>query len=78
MANAVVALFASDGKSSPHATQADAQGAFHFSAIPPGDYKMLAWEDVSWDDLENPGFVKRFENQASAITVTPNTAARSG
>jgi protocatechuate 3,4-dioxygenase beta subunit len=66
---AVVALLSSDGKSSPKSMQADAQGAFHFSAVPPGDYKLLAWDDVSRDDLENPAFARRFDSQATAITL---------
>jgi len=65
----VVALLSSDGKSSPKSMQADAQGAFHFSAVPPGDYKLLAWDDVSRDDLENPAFARRFDSQATAITL---------
>jgi hypothetical protein len=74
-ANAVVALVPSDGNGSPHSTQADAQGAFHFSAIPPGDYKLLAWDDVSRDDLENPTFLRRFEGSASAISLAPGGSA---
>jgi hypothetical protein len=75
---AVVALFPADEKSAPKSLQADAQGMFHFSAVPPGDYKLLAWDDVSHDDLENPGFVKRFDSQATAITLAAGgTAAAS-
>ena len=68
---AVVALLPADGKSSPKSIQTDAQGMFHLSAVPPGDYNLLAWDDVSRDDLENPAFVKRFSSQATAITLAP-------
>ena len=44
---------------------------FHLSAVPPGDYNLLAWDDVSRDELENPAFVKRFSSQATAITLAP-------
>jgi hypothetical protein len=56
-------------KSSPKSMQADAQGMFHFRAVPPGDYKLLAWDDVSRDELENPTVVNRFDSQATAITL---------
>jgi hypothetical protein len=74
-ANAVVALVPSDGKGSPYSTQADGQGLFHFSAVRPGDYKLLAWDDVSRDDLENPAFLKRFEGSGSAISLAPGGSA---
>ena len=73
--SAVVGLFSADGKGVPRSLQADAQGAFHFSAIPPGDYKLIAWDDVSRDDLENPEFVKQFDSKATAISVTANGSA---
>ncbi len=72
---AVVGLFPADGKGKPASLQADAKGAFHFSAVPPGDYKLIAWTDVSRDDLENPEFVKRFHGRATAISVTANGSA---
>jgi hypothetical protein len=66
----VVGLFSAAGQSGPRSLQADAQGAFHFSGIPPGDYQLIAWDDVSRDGLENPEFVKRFDSQATAITLS--------
>jgi hypothetical protein len=55
--------------------QADAQGAFHFSGIPPGDYKLIAWDDVSHDELENPEFVKQYANKATAISLPASGSA---
>jgi hypothetical protein len=72
---AVVGLFAADGKGKPASLQADAKGAFHFDAVPPGDYKLIAWGDVSRDDLENPEFVKRFDSQATAVSIAANGSA---
>jgi 5-hydroxyisourate hydrolase-like protein (transthyretin family) len=72
---AVVALFAEDGKGEPASLQADAKGAFHFNAIPPGDYKVIAWGDVSRDDLDNPEFVKSFADKATAISIAANGSA---
>jgi len=75
LGRAVVALFPADGKGKPASLQADAKGAFHFNAVPPGDYNLLAWGDVSRDDLENPQFVNRFANSATAISVAANGSA---
>ncbi len=54
----------------------DASGNFTFSGLPPGDYKVYAWEEVetnAWMDRE---FRQPFENQAAAAKVdqsaTPN------
>jgi hypothetical protein len=72
---AVIALFPADGKGSPRSQRSDAQGMFHLTAVPPGDYKLIAWDDVSRDDLENPAFEKRFDSQATAITVAAGASA---
>ena len=72
---AVVGLFPAGGKGKPASLQADVKGAFHFNAVPPGDYNLIAWGDVSRDDLENPQFVNRFANNATAISVAANGSA---
>jgi len=66
---AVIALFPADGKGEVRSLQANAQGVFHFEGIPPGDYTLIAWDDVSQDDLENPQFVKQYESQAARVSV---------
>jgi protocatechuate 3,4-dioxygenase beta subunit len=75
LGRAVVGLFPADGKGKQASLQADAKGAFHFNAVPPGDYNLIAWGDVSRDDLENPQFVNRFANNATAISVIANGSA---
>jgi hypothetical protein len=75
LGGAVVGLFAADGKGAVRTMQADAAGGFQFRGVPPGDYRVIAWEDVSRDDLENPAFVKRFDNQAAAISVAAGGAS---
>ncbi len=43
----------------------DISGLFHISRIPPGDYKLFAWDDVennAWQDAE---FMKRYETAGS-------------
>ncbi len=73
-ANAVIAVI-SAGALPPRSLQADNQGAFHFTAIAPGDYKLLAFDDVSREDLANLAFVQRFDNQATSVTLPSGGAA---
>jgi hypothetical protein len=50
----------------------DQTGAVRFQGVPPGAYKLLAWEDVvsgAWCDRE---FLKPFEGKAEAVTVKEN------
>jgi protocatechuate 3,4-dioxygenase beta subunit len=75
VSGAVVALFSADGKGEPASLQADAKGAFHFNGIAPGNYKLIAWGDISRDDLENPEFVKRFADKATAVSIAANGSA---
>jgi hypothetical protein len=58
----------------------DANGSFTFSGLPPGDYKVYAWEEVetnAWMDRE---FRQPFESQATSAKVdqsaTPNVTVR--
>jgi hypothetical protein len=51
------------------------QGAFHLTGVPPGDYKLMAWDDVGRDDLENPGFIKRFESQGTPVKLSASGTA---
>jgi hypothetical protein len=61
-------------------TSTDANGAFTFSGLPPGDYRLYAWEEVetnAWMDRE---FRQPFENRAGSVkvdqSVTPNVTLR--
>lgn len=47
----------------------DASGQFHFDRIPPGDYKLFAWEDVqdgAWFDAD---FLRENENQGTPVRI---------
>jgi hypothetical protein len=50
----------------------DQNGAVRFQGVPPGDYKLLAWEDVVSGAWCDPEFLKPFESQAEAVTVQEN------
>jgi 5-hydroxyisourate hydrolase-like protein (transthyretin family) len=50
----------------------DLDGRFQISSIPPGDYKVFAWDAIepySWFD---PGVLKSFEDMGTAVRVEPN------
>ncbi len=74
-ANAVVALVPTDGVRATRSLNSGPRGVFHFTGVPPGEYKLLAWDDVTKEDLENPGFVKRFEDQATPVRLAPSGTA---
>ena len=75
MEGSVVALIPADWKGAVRSMAAGAGGGFAFAGIPPGDYTVLAWDDVSQDDLENPAFRKGFDSQAASVKVAPSAAA---
>ncbi len=50
-------------------TFTDQNGAFQFKNVTPGDYKLLAWEEVEPGVYMNPEFVKPFEAGAEAVSV---------
>jgi hypothetical protein len=66
---AVVALIPSDGKGATRSVRSGPQGSFRITGVPPGDYKLLAWEDIARDDLNDPGFWRRFDSQVTAVTL---------
>ncbi len=69
----VVALIPAEGP--PQSTVSGPGGAFHFAAVPPGDYKLFAWDDVSPDDIGNLEFLKRFDSQAVTVKVEAQKSA---
>ena len=74
-ANAVIALISAARTLPPRSLQADNKGAFHFTAVAPGDYKLLAFDDVSREDLANLAFVQRFDSQATSVSLPSGGAA---
>lgn len=52
----------------------DAQGKFTMQSLPPGDYKLFAWDDVdpgAWQDAE---FLAPFEERGAKITIAEGSA----
>jgi hypothetical protein len=50
----------------------DDKGDFKITDVPPGDYKVFAWEDVPVGAPQDPQFRKPFEKQAAALRMEPN------
>jgi hypothetical protein len=40
--------------------------------VTPGDYKLLAWEDVEPNAYQDPEFVKPFESRAESLSLKKN------
>ena len=47
----------------------DQNGAFSFKGITPGDYKVLAWEEVETNAFQDPEFVKPFLGKAESVSL---------
>jgi hypothetical protein len=50
-------------------TQTNAEGHFTFENIPPGSYKVFAWEDVeplAWLDAD---FIRNFESRSTDVLI---------
>ncbi len=50
----------------------DARGGFNFKGVPPGDYKVLAWEDVESGAYQDPELVKKFDSNAQPLSLKEN------
>ena len=66
--HAVVALVAKDGGPTVVRT-ADENGILSFAGLKPGDYRLLAWEDVESGAPYDPDFLKAFEAQAKSVKL---------
>jgi hypothetical protein len=47
----------------------DKSSQFSLRAIPPGDYKLFAWEGIERREFMNPDFLRQYEDQGRAIHV---------
>jgi hypothetical protein len=51
-------------------TTADTSGRFNFKAVPPGDYKLFAWDYVEPGAWMYPPFLQPYESSGKVIHVT--------
>ena len=68
VSNATVALFPSDG-SPARGNGTDERGIFSFHALKPGDYRVMAFEDIPSGAYQDPQFVKPFEGRAESVKL---------
>jgi len=47
----------------------DKSGQFQFRGLPPGEYRVLAWEDVDPGAWFNPAFLAAYERNAAGVTL---------
>ncbi|MGE5570722.1 MAG: carboxypeptidase regulatory-like domain-containing protein [Rhodospirillales bacterium] len=51
-------------------TFADDSGNFVLRGIPPGNYRLLAWEDVEYGAWLDPDFLRGFERSGEALSIS--------
>ena len=56
-------------------TRADPNGHFKIDAVPPGDYKVYAWDDNTKVEYANPEWMQR-NGKGVAVTVEPGQTAQ--
>ena len=44
-------------------------GGFSFNGVTPGDYKLLAWEDIETGAYQDPEFLKKYESKAESLSL---------
>ena len=67
-------LLQKDGVSSRNA-RADASGHFKIDTLPPGDYKVYAWDDSSNVEYGNPEWMRQ-NGKGVAVSVAPGQTAQ--
>jgi hypothetical protein len=50
----------------------DQFGHFEFATVPPGEYKVFAWDDVEPGIWNDPAFLKEYEKVGEPVTVAAN------
>jgi hypothetical protein len=48
----------------------DAEGRFQLPSVPPGDYKIYAWEDVERLAWQEPRFMRNYESRGTPLRVS--------
>jgi hypothetical protein len=56
-------------------TSTNALGNFHVEGLPPGDYKVFAWEDVETGAWQNPDFLRQFEDRGKPVRINEGGTA---
>jgi len=51
--------------------QTDNAGQFRLQGIPPGNYKLFAWEDIETGAWLDPAFIRDYEDRGTTVSVRP-------
>jgi hypothetical protein len=54
----------------------DGTGHFLIQNVPPGDYKLFAWENVESGAWQDPAFIATYENAGRAIHIYEGTSEK--
>jgi Carboxypeptidase regulatory-like domain len=57
-------------------TSTDAMGHFHVEGVPPGDYRVFAWEDVETGAWLDPDFIRQFEDRGRPIRINESGTSK--
>jgi hypothetical protein len=47
----------------------DQDGRFSFRGVPPGDYKVFAWDKIEFGVYRDPAFLERYEDEGVKVSV---------
>jgi 5-hydroxyisourate hydrolase-like protein (transthyretin family) len=47
----------------------DATGRFHVEGVPPGDYRVFAWEYVETGAWQDPDFIRQYEDRGKPLRI---------
>ncbi|HEU0143106.1 MAG TPA: carboxypeptidase-like regulatory domain-containing protein [Bryobacteraceae bacterium] len=53
-------------------TTSDQDGQFRFTDVAPGDYKVLAWQNLEAGAIQDPEFRRQFEAKAKSVSLGVN------
>jgi hypothetical protein len=56
-------------------TSSDSAGRFEFRNVPPGAYKVFAWNYVEVGAWQDPEFMRRFENRGTSVRIEESERA---
>jgi hypothetical protein len=58
------------------AVPTDQNGNFNFNAVPAGNYKLFAWEEIPVGAYQDPAYLRRFEERGRPVRVERNSTVR--
>ena len=70
VSGALVALISKEkGLDGMQSRSSDEKGTVTFKGLKPGDYRLIAWEDIPRGASQDPEFVQRFESRGESVKI---------